>query len=75
MIISFLTFVSVMLSLIVILIVLAKLNRQLDNIHKSLNFIEKKIKEEDVFVIRTNQAVERLEHEIKDLEGEIEWKD
>lgn len=64
-----------MLSLIVILIVLAKLNRQLDNIHKSLNFIEKKIKEEDVFVIRTNQAVERLEHEIKDLEGEIEWKD
>ena len=35
---------------------------------------EKKIKEEEVFVTKTTQVVDRIEHEIKDLEGEIEWK-
>jgi len=63
-----------MLSFVIMLIVLAKINRQLDNIQKSLYFIEKKIKEEEVFVTKTTQVVDRIEHEIKDLEGEIEWK-
>ncbi|HPO90591.1 MAG TPA: hypothetical protein P5270_02790 [Victivallales bacterium] len=74
MIIGALTIFSIMLSFVIMLIVLAKINRQLDNIQKSLYFIEKKIKEEEVFVTKTTQVVDRIEHEIKDLEGEIEWK-
>jgi len=29
----------------------------------TLGFLEKKIKEEDVFVVKTNQTVERIERE------------
>ena len=74
MIISALTIFAIMLNFIVVLIAIAKISRQMDSIQKSLIFIEKKLKEEDVFVMKTNQTVDRIEHELKDIEGEIEWK-
>ena len=74
MIVGTITFISLMINFIVVLIVLAKINRQIDQIYKSLLFIEKKLKEEDFFVIKTNQTVERIEREIKDIEGEVDWK-
>ena len=74
MIISTLTIFAVTLNFIVVLIAIAKISRQVDTIQRSLTFIERKLKEEDVFVTKTNQTVDRIERELKDIEGEIEWK-
>ena len=74
MIVSSLTIMSVVINFLVILIILLKINRHMDRMDNTLGFLEKKIKEEDVFVVKTNQTVERIEREIKDIEGDIEWK-
>ncbi len=63
MIVSSLTIMSVVINFLVILIILLKINRHMDRMDNTLGFLEKKIKEEDVFVVKTNQTVERIERE------------
>mgnify|MGYP001620130448 CR=1 FL=1 len=66
---------TTVLSSIVILIVLAKLSRQMDNMSKTLKAMDKKILEEDIIASRISKELEWIKSEFKILEGNIKWKE
>jgi uncharacterized protein YoxC len=66
---------TTVLSSIVILIVLAKLSRQMDNMSKTLKAIDKKILEEDIIASRISKELEWIKSEFKILEGDAKWKE
>lgn len=66
---------ATILSSVVILIVLAKLSRQMDNMDKKLKIMDRKLLEEDVIASRINKELEWIKSEFKTFEGNIKWKD
>lgn len=66
--------VALVINFIVILITLAKLSRQMDNIYKILKMMEKRITEEDHFIIKISEIVTRVEKGLQAKKGDIEWK-
>jgi hypothetical protein len=66
---------ATLLSSVVILIVLAKLSRQMDNMDKKLKIMDRKLLEEDVIASRINKELEWIKSEFKTFEGNIKWKD
>lgn len=73
-ILSTFTIVALVINFIVILITLAKLSRQMDNIYKILKMMEKRITEEDHFIIKISEIVTRLEKGMQAKRGDIDWK-
>jgi hypothetical protein len=73
-ILSTFTIVALVINFIVILIILAKLNRQMDGIVKVMKSMEKRIAEEDHFIIKINESVSRLEKGLYAKNGGIDWK-
>lgn len=73
-ILSTFTMVALVINFIVILITLAKLSRQMDNIYKILKMMEKRITEEDHFIIKISEIVTRVEKGLQAKKGDIEWK-
>lgn len=73
-ILSTFTVVALVINFIVILITLAKLSRQMDGIYKILKMMEKRITEEDHFIIKISEIVTRLEKGLEAKKGEIDWK-
>jgi len=65
---------AIVINFIVILITLAKLNRQMDGICKILKMMEKRITEEDHFIIKISEIVTRVEKGMQAKKGDIEWK-
>ncbi|MFA6292976.1 MAG: hypothetical protein WC637_14410 [Victivallales bacterium] len=65
---------AVVINFIVILITLAKLSRQMDSTHKILKMMEKRITEEDHFIIKISEIVTRVEKGMQAKKGDIEWK-
>jgi len=68
------TMFGIVINFIVVLIVLAKLSRRQDNIHNILKMMDKKIVEEDHFIIKIGDIVARLEKGMQAKKGDIEWK-
>ena len=68
------TMVALVINFIVILITLAKLSRQMDNTYKILKMMEKRITEEDHFIIKISEIVTRVEKGLQAKKGDIEWK-
>lgn len=66
--------VALVINFIVILITLAKLSRQMDNTYKILKMMEKRITEEDHFIIKISETVTRVEKGLQAKKGDIEWK-
>ena len=73
-ILSTFTMVALVINFIVILITLAKLSRQMDVIYKVLKMMEKRITEEDHFIIKISEIVTRVEKGLQAKKGDIEWK-
>lgn len=73
-ILSTFTVVALVINFIVILITLAKLSRQMDGIYKILKMMEKRITEEDHFIIKISEIVTRLDKGLQAKKGEIDWK-
>ena len=73
-ILSTFTMVALVINFIVILITLAKLSRQMDNTYKILKMMEKRITEEDHFIIKISEIVTRVEKGLQAKKGDIEWK-
>ncbi len=73
-ILSTFTIVALVINFIVILITLAKLSRQMDNTFKILKMMEKRITEEDHFIIKISEIVTRVEKGIQAKKGDIDWK-
>ena len=73
-ILSTFTIVALAINFVVILIVLAKLSRQMDSIYKIMKMMEKKIAEEDHFIIRISEIVNRMEKGSQAKKGDIDWK-
>ncbi|MEI6425266.1 MAG: hypothetical protein WCP55_23855 [Lentisphaerota bacterium] len=73
-ILSTFTVFALVINFIVILITLAKLSRQMDNIYKILKMMEKRITEEDHFIIKISEVVTRVEKGLQAKKGDIEWK-
>ena len=73
-ILSTFTIVALVINFIVILITLAKLSRQMDNTFKILKMMEKRITEEDHFIIKISEIVTRVEKGLQAKKGDIEWK-
>ena len=73
-ILSTFTMVALVINFIVILITLAKLSRQMDNTFKILKMMEKRITEEDHFIIKISEIVTRVEKGIQAKKGDIDWK-
>ncbi len=65
---------AIVINFIVILIALAKLSRQMDSICKILKMMEKRITEEDHFIIKISEIVTRVEKGMQAKKGDIEWK-
>ena len=59
-ILSTFTIVALVINFIVILIILAKLNRQMDGIVKVMKSMEKRIAEEDHFIIKIQHSLRVL---------------
>ena len=65
---------AIVINFIVVLIVLGKLSRRQDHIHNILKMIEKRITEEDHFIIKISEMVARLEKGMRAKKGEIDWE-
>lgn len=74
MILSTFTIVALVINFIVILITLAKLSRQMDGIYKIMKMMEKRITEEDHFIIKISEIVNRVEKGLQSPKGDIDWK-
>ena len=74
MILSTFTVVALVINFIVIIVTLAKLSRQMDNIYKILKMMEKRITEEDHFIIIISEIVTRLEKGMRAKKGDIDWE-
>lgn len=68
------TVVALTVNFVVVLVTLLKMNRQMDDLHRILSTVEKEILQEDKFVLKINDAVNRLETLLKDLKGEVKWE-
>ena len=68
------TMAALVINFIVILITLAKLSRQMDKIHNIMKMMEKRITEEDHFIIKISEIVTRMEKGLQAKKGDIDWK-
>lgn len=73
-ILSTFTIASLVINFVVILIILAKLNRQMDGIVKVMKSMEKRMTEEDHFIIKISETLSRLEKGVNAKNGGIDWK-
>jgi uncharacterized protein YoxC len=73
-ILSSFTIVALVINFIVILITLAKLSRQMDSLQKVLKMVEKRITEEDHFIMKITEIVTRVEKGMQAKKGDIDWK-
>ena len=68
------TVLALVINFIVVLITLLKMNRQMDGLHGILRAMAKKVAEEDQFIIRNNETINRMERILSATQGDIKWK-
>lgn len=73
-IISTFMLIALVTNLVVILLALAKLSRGQDNIHNIMKMLEKRITEEDHFIIKISESIARVEKGLQAKKGDIDWK-
>jgi len=78
MVINTLTIVAVVINIVVVLLILGKIIRQLDNLVNLLKTIDKKLSgvqyKEDISASQIQRQIHDLTSKLKEGKGDVDWK-